>query len=275
MAQAGGNRRSARRDYRLGAVLAVSLGVAVLGVLVQGLPGRGLNARQPPESADRLKAGFSSLELNRPLAPAIDYESTSPVEEVASADAGGPEGPARHALDEARELLKGKRYDQAIQRLTQDRERLLGVAEAFLVLGHALEGKRDYDTARDFYVAAVDRDPTLAQAYWGVATTSEALGDLHSALGGMRNFLHTVPDPDPGRLQVSQARSAIWEWEARLGRGPWGPTQGVLWGVNPEQMKKMPGKGAAIMMPLAETIQADGSMKFELKHQEKIEMFRK
>lgn len=271
MAQAGQTRRSARRDYRLGAVLAVSLGVAGLGLLVEGLPGRGLDARQAPQSTDRLEPGFSSLGPGRPLA----LERTESVEEAPVASAGGSEGAVKQALNEARKLLEKRHYDQAIERLTQDRGRLLGTAEAYLVIGQALEGKKEYETARDFYVAALDRDPMLAQAYWGVATSSEALGDLHSALGGMRSFLHTVPDPDPARLQVSQARSAVWEWEAKLGRGPWGPTKGVLWGMRPDDMKKVPGKGVAIMMPLTETMQADGSMKFELKHQEKFEMFRK
>jgi hypothetical protein len=39
--------------------------------------------------------------------------------------------------------------------------------------------------------------------------------DYESALGGMRSFLHLARADDPHRVR---ARSALWEWEEKLGR---------------------------------------------------------
>jgi hypothetical protein len=140
------------------------------------------------------------------------------------------------------------------------------------LLGEALEGRRDYAVARDFYVAAIDRDHYLSDAYWGVATSSEQLGELDSAIGAMRSYLHTERDPDPQRLRINQARSAIWEWESKLGRGPWGPTRGIPPGFSADEVKR-DGRGVGVKMQLPETLQADGTWKNEIKHADKIKIY--
>lgn len=266
-----------RRDYRVPALLGLLVGIATLGLLVSWLPGRSIVAERvsgPPESPITKPASFAELKAagtaGRELA---SEELLIPEPRINPGDA--KDADARKLLSDAAKAIQTKRFDKALAMLDEARPQVQKFPESYLLVGRALEGKKDYTAARDFYNAALDRDPMLSEAYWGMATASEALGDLETALGGMRSFLHTVPNPDPNRLKVAQARSAIWEWEAQLGRGPWGPTKGIIPGLTPEQALRMPDKGAAIMMPLKETLQRDGTMKFEIKHQDKFELFKK
>ena len=59
--------------------------------------------------------------------------------------------------------------------------------------------------------------PEQANAYWGLAVALEKLGDLHVALGAMRTYIHLSPADDP---YVRRARSALWEWDDAIARGP-------------------------------------------------------
>jgi tetratricopeptide (TPR) repeat protein len=140
------------------------------------------------------------------------------------------------------------------------------------VLGRALEGKGDYATARDFYNAAIDRDPALSDAYWGFATTSEKLNDLPSALGAMRSYLHTEPDADPYRRRIAQARSAIWEWESKLGRGAWGKTKGLPPGFTEAELRR-DGRGVGVKIPIEGTENAAGVSRYEIKSADKIQIY--
>lgn len=267
--------RPRRRDVRLRALLMLLGGVAVLGTLVTWLPGRSVVVAQrdkPPALAPAKESAFEDLPAGSAGRQLASEELVETLPATATKDAQGQVADA--ILKRSAQSIQSKRYDEALTILNEARTSIQRYPESYLLVGKALEGKQDYETARDFYNAALDRNPMLAEAYWGMATTSEALGDLQTAIGGMRSFLHTVPDPDPFRLKVAQARSAIWEWEAKLGRGPWGPTKGVLWGVTPEEMRK-DDRGVALMMPLPGTRKPDGTMKFEIKHQDKFEMFRK
>jgi tetratricopeptide (TPR) repeat protein len=90
--------------------------------------------------------------------------------------------------------------------------------EAHVNMGFALLGMGRPQAAADFFRSAIDLRPTQANAYYGLALAAEAQGDLPSALGAMRSYLHLSKGDDPYR---TKARSAIWEWEQALGRhGP-------------------------------------------------------
>lgn len=263
--------RRARRDRRPRAALLLLVLVVLLGYLVSALPKRGVDAAKlagPLLAATKPASGFSGL------ASAIGLgDFQTPTKEATPGTPPNPEtDAARQVLGAARELLKKQQYDEAIKLLEQARPQLQRYAQAYLLLGKALEGRRDYAVARDFYVAALDRDPYLSDAYWGVATSSERLGELDSAIGAMRSYLHTESDPDPQRLRINQARSAIWEWESKLGRGPWGPTKGIPPGFTAADLKR-DGRGVGVMMPLLDTLQADGTMKREVKHADKIKIY--
>jgi hypothetical protein len=54
-----------------------------------------------------------------------------------------------------------------------------------------------------------------ANAYYGLAITSEKLGDLEGAIGAMRSFLH-LADGSTDKKHLRKARAALWEWEAQL-----------------------------------------------------------
>lgn len=248
------------RDTRL-AVIAGSVGaIAVLGYLIGALPGRGVEA-------DRT-GPFGTLQLS----PSADASTRTPPKEATPDTRQALPDTAIKALDRASDLLEQKRYDAAIATLSAAQSELRDVARAYEMLGRALEGKRDYLTARDFYTAAIDRDPLMADAYWGVATTSEALGDLEAAMGAMRSYLHVEPDKHPDRLRVAQARSALWEWEAQLGKGPWGPTKGIPPGFTAADIKR-DGRGVAMRVAIPGTEQPDGSAQAEIKHADKQVIF--
>lgn len=255
-----------RPDLRWAVAGVVVFGVVTLGLVIDFLPSRGVDTRGPVAAA----AGdaFSALRPD-PSPPLVTEEDPG-----APPDGDPHEGPAKQLFAEVAKDLRAKNYDAALIKLNRAQSWARRIPKSYYLVARALEGKGDHETARDFYRATIDRDPTFSDAYWGFATTSESLQDLPSALGAMRSFLHTVPDADPQRLRIAQARSAIWEWEAQLGRGPWGPTKGILPGLKPEQVRR-DGRGVATMMPIKGATNPDGSTRFEIKHSEKIEMFKK
>lgn len=255
-----------RRDRRGLALLIACVGVGVMGYGVSLMPDRGIIGARSVPVHEPIAQGFE--QLNARSAVSSLPETGEPKD---SALRGGG-NPGDKVLADARRLIVGRRFDEALATLDEARELLKPRAEAYLLMGKALEGKRDFGVARDFYNAALERDPWLSDAHWGYATTSEALGDLESALGGMRSYLHTETDPDPKRLRVNQARSAIWEWETRLGRGPWGPTRGIPPGFVESDLKR-DGRGVGVKWPRLETLQPDGRMKSEIKSAEKIQIY--
>lgn len=269
-------RLKGRRDQRLRAVAALIAGTALLGYLIYLMPGSGVEAtpKQSLKPTSEKQAQLSELPLNSADAPRLVEESVpveAPPEEPEPRDPA--EAHARKVMKDAEAQIRARKYDEAIRNLHAEQASLKTHANAYLLLGRALEGKKEYDTARDFYAAAIDRDTLLADAYYGFATASESLGDLEAAIGGMRNFLHVQPNADFNKLKIAQARSAIWEWESRLGRGEWGPTKGIPPGFTADEIKR-DGRGVGIKVPIPGTQQADGSMKYEIRHQEKFRMFK-
>jgi tetratricopeptide (TPR) repeat protein len=259
-----------RRDQRRRAVSMAILGTAVLGYAIYLMPGSGVEAT--PRKAEK-RAALSEL----PPAAATSRAAPEAIPVEAPREEPEPRDPAA-AL--ASKLMKGaeaqiraKKYDDAIRELHAAHDSLKAHPKAYLLMGRALEGKKDYETARDFYAAAIDRDVLMADAYFGFATASESLGDLEAAVGGMRNFLHVQPDADFNKLKIAQARSAIWEWESKLGRGAWGPTKGIPPGFTESELKR-DGRGVGIKMPIPGSKNEDGSMKYEIKHQDKFQMFK-
>jgi hypothetical protein len=241
--------------------------VGLIGFIVSRIPGRGVEG--VPVSAATSRAGFESIS---PLQPPA-REEVEPDSAVADANSAQQEGDAAtKVLRRARSLIREKRYDDALDVLNAERPLLKENAEAYFLIGKILERKNDFNTARDFYNAALNRNPAMSEAHWGFATSSEALGDLESALGAMRSYLHTERDADPMRLRINQARAAIWEWESRLGRGPWGPTRGIPPGFVPEDLKR-DGRGVGVKMPLLETLKPDGTMKSEVKSANKVQIY--
>lgn len=82
-------------------------------------------------------------------------------------------------------------------------------------MGFSLFELEQYVTARDFFIAAMEQSAYQANAYYGLAITSEKLGDLEGAIGAMRSFLH-LADGDTDKKYLRKARAALWEWESQL-----------------------------------------------------------
>jgi tetratricopeptide (TPR) repeat protein len=259
-----------RRDYRPLALFFVVLTVAALGFLADRLPSRGTEAGSVKEP---VKHGAIKPDLV-PFAGIPDSPAQVAREEANSTQQppeSSIEAEKRELRKQARTHLSAKRFKDAVPPL----QRLIALApkdaQAHMLMGLAQEGAGEFALARRYYEAAIDRDLMMADAYFGFATSSESLGDLESALGGMRSFLHVQKDNDPYRLRVTQARSAIWEWESKLGRGAWGPTRGIPPGFTEAELHR-DGKGVGTKMPIPGTLRPDGSQDYEIKHSDKIPM---
>jgi tetratricopeptide (TPR) repeat protein len=82
-------------------------------------------------------------------------------------------------------------------------------------MGFSLFELGRFATARDFFISAMEQNAFQANAYYGLAITSEKLGDLEGALGAMRSYIHLAQNKED-RPFIRKARSALWEWESQL-----------------------------------------------------------
>ncbi len=113
-------------------------------------------------------------------------------------------------------MLHAKQFDYAVKALNRVLVLEPGMAEAHVNMGFAFYGLNEFKSARDSFNRAIDMKPYQANAYWGLAISSESLGEIDVALGAMRAFIHLSEPNDPF---LRKARSALWEWESSLTRG--------------------------------------------------------
>ena len=128
-------------------------------------------------------------------------------------------------FQEAVMMLHAKQYDYAITALHRVIELSPRMPEAYVNMGFALLGLKKYKAAGDFFNGAIDIRPYQANAYWGLAVSLEGMNDLEGALGAMRTYIHLAPSDPNSQDYVRRARSAVWEWETRLKRGPLPPEE--------------------------------------------------
>jgi Flp pilus assembly protein TadD len=121
----------------------------------------------------------------------------------------------RQRFNQAVVMLHARQYDNAVTALHRVLELAPTMPEAQVNMGFALLGLEQGDAARGFFLAAIELRPEQANAYYGLAMADEMRHDYESALGGMRSYLHLSKADDPHRVR---ARSALWEWEEKLGR---------------------------------------------------------
>jgi len=107
-------------------------------------------------------------------------------------------------------MLHAKQYDNAIKSLHRVLELAPRMPEAHVNIGFAFLGGGDAKTARDFFASAIELNLNQLNAYYGLAMASEILGDMESALGAMRTYVHLSSKDDP---YVAKARAALWEWQ--------------------------------------------------------------
>ncbi len=274
-----------RKDIRLKAIGALLLLVALLVLLVNLTPGREspvlevITTEAPP--IDTKHSGYRSFDRNYSVAQTHDDASEEAVKlpERLVDPQQDPKGHMHQASRQEAErrfgqavvMLHAKRYSEAVVALDRFLRLAPDSSDGYVNLGYALLGLAAYPDAYLAFEQAIDLNPAQANAYYGAAIAQEGMGDLEAALGGMRSFLH-LTDKKPGQIHVARARSAIWEWEARLGRGPWGPTKGIPPGFSAEELAR-DGRGVGIKMPRPETIDENGAMQYDIRSNEKTELF--
>ena len=89
------------------------------------------------------------------------------------------------------------------------------IPEVKVNMGFSLFELGRFVTARDFFIAAMEQNAYQANAYYGLAISSEKLGDLQGAIGAMRSFLHLADDNTDEKF-LRRSRAALWEWESQL-----------------------------------------------------------
>lgn len=137
-------------------------------------------------------------------------------------------------------LLHAKQYEYAIKALDKVIQMQPQMPDAYVNIGIAYLGLEQYDTALSAFAKAIDLKPDQANAYWGMAHVFEHRKDLEGALGAMRTFIHLS---DQNNAYLARARSALWEWEAQLGRIP-GVVEAPPGTQSPLTVKSTPHKSA-------------------------------
>ncbi|HIJ85890.1 MAG: TPR REGION protein [Magnetococcales bacterium] len=157
-----------------------------------------------------LAIGLGSQLLERLPPP---YPPAQPVPETASPNPAGDEL-LRQRFMEGAMMLQGKRYNDAIAVFHDILQQHPRIPEAHVNMGFALLGSGKTRAALDFFQGALALNPYQTNAYYGLAEALEAQGDLETALGAMRSFVHMTHQADDPWL--TRARSALWEWEEKL-----------------------------------------------------------
>ena len=111
--------------------------------------------------------------------------------------------------------MQQRQYQQALNLWHRALVMAPDIPEIKVNMGFSLYELGEYATARDFFIDAMEQNAYQANAYYGLAITSEKMGDLEGALGAMRSYIHLAPDEQDEKF-VRLARSALWEWEAQL-----------------------------------------------------------
>jgi len=126
----------------------------------------------------------------------------------------------KQRFDQAVALLHARQYEYAITALDDIVRVQPDMPEVYVNMGYAYLGLKNFPAAQGAFSKAIDLKPDQANAYYGLAIAFEGNNDLEPALGAMRSFIHLS---DPNGKYVAKARSAIWEWEQKLGRNPEAP----------------------------------------------------
>ena len=175
-----------RRPLALGITLGL---VLVTGTLVTLLPGAGIGTGsrvQAPPADPRSDPGGHASEKRR--------------EEI------------KVRFEQAVVMLHAKQYEHAAAALHRVLELDPTIPEAHVNMGFAMIGLHRFQVARDFFEGAIELRPMQANAYYGLAEALEGTGDLESAMGAMRTYVHLSSPDDPF---LPKARAAIWEWETQ------------------------------------------------------------
>ncbi|MCG7961833.1 MAG: tetratricopeptide repeat protein [Candidatus Thiodiazotropha taylori] len=107
-------------------------------------------------------------------------------------------------------LLHTRQFEPAARSFSKLTELAPWMPEAEVNLAFALMGLGQYAEAQRHFHRALELNDRQLNAYYGLAISMEHQGDLASALGAMRVYVHLASDDDPHRRK---AWAAIWEWQ--------------------------------------------------------------
>lgn len=107
-------------------------------------------------------------------------------------------------------LLHTRHFEPAVRSFNKLVALAPWMPEAEVNLAYALMGMGHYAEAQHHFNRALELNDRQLNAYYGLAISMQQQGDLDSALGAMRVYVHLAADDDPHRRK---AWAAIWEWE--------------------------------------------------------------
>jgi len=164
-----------------------------------------------------LKVGLILLLLVASSGWLLSRWMTQPVGVPLSRDSNAPQ--AGQNIEQLFELavtqMQRRDYQSALKSWHQILLRDPEIPEVKVNLGFTLYELGHFPAARDFFVSATEQNPYQANAYYGLALISEKTGDLESALGAMRTYIHLAGPAEDERF-IRRARAALWEWESQL-----------------------------------------------------------
>lgn len=112
-------------------------------------------------------------------------------------------------------MLHARRYEHALTAFHRVLEFAPAMPEAQANMGFALVGLGRHREALAFFEGALALRPRQDNAYYGLALAAGALGDIETARGAMRTYVHLAPPGDPHR---PRAEAALRQWsEAKQG----------------------------------------------------------
>lgn len=121
-------------------------------------------------------------------------------------------GELHERFQQAAVMLHAGQHLYALEALQRVLEIAPSLPEAHVNTGFALIGLLQPARARQHFRHAIDVRPIQVNAYYGLALSLEALGELDAALGAMRTFVHLADEQDP---YMRRAWAAIWEWQSQ------------------------------------------------------------
>ena len=113
------------------------------------------------------------------------------------------------------EHMQQGEYELAVNRWHQFMLIDPAIPEVKVNMGFSLFELGQFETARNFFISAMQQNDFQANAYYGLAITSEKMGDLEGAMGAMKSYIHLAQNEEDQPF-IRKARSALWEWESQL-----------------------------------------------------------
>jgi len=168
---------------------------------------------QPQNAAQRLQ-GYTRPKSTQARAPVPGQPATRQINLLEGLSPQDVEL-LQQRFDQAAALIHAGQFEYAIMALDQVIKIQPRLPEAYVNLGYAYLGINEHQTAANAFSKAIDLRPEQVNAYYGLAAALEGVQDYEGALGAMRSYIHLSPPDDPF---ITKAQSAIWEWEAKLGR---------------------------------------------------------